>query len=416
MGNGQSQIHPTYIGIYTKLLQIQSARTRAETIQTLLSAPEYVNVSKQLGVYSSLLQYVSRVQQGQAPGLLPGEQQQQRSQQQQQQQHSSLVNYQSRQTDPYEQLAQTANNDRALNYFQTCLQVMGLEEEVALTEEALKIAYKKAALKAHPDKKGGSEKAFEMVTRSYAYLTEIIRRIQGGRDKLKKVDAPTALKDTRFKESDEFQHLKPIKLNPDKLDMNTFNQMFEKTRMPDPDDEGYGDWLRTAEDAKSAPTFGGKFNRDVFHKMFEDETAKTGRQGTALSVVGPQSLMLAPSMGVELGRDRPDSYTAAANASLKYTDLKAAYTTESTFSGQVSDVRVDPRDYDTYSSSRKRAPDPLRDEEREAIAYAEKAIEDKEKQRSLRAANEGIAANDYFERMKQLVITDGVPIGKTKRK
>jgi hypothetical protein len=150
--------------------------------------------------------------------------------------------------------------------------------------------------------------------------------------------------------------------------------------------------------------------------MFEDETAKSGRQGTALSVVGPQSLMLAPSMGVELGRDRPDSYTAAANASLKYTDLKAAYTTESTFSGQVSDVRVDPRDYDTYSSSRKRAPEPLRDEEREAIAYADKAMEDKETQRSLRAANEGIAANDYFERMKQLVITDGVPIGKTKRK
>ena len=43
-------------------------------------------------------------------------------------------------------------------------------------------------------------------------------------------------------------------------------------------------------------------------------------------------------------------------------------------------------------------------------------MEDKEKQRSLRAAHEGIAANDYFERMKQLVITDGVPIGKTKRK
>jgi curved DNA-binding protein CbpA len=420
MGNGQSQIHPTYVGIYSKLIQIQNAHKRAEMIQTLLSAPEYVNIAKQIGVYSSLLQYVSRVQQGQSPGLLPGEQQQQQKQQQQQQQqqHSSLVNYQSRETDPYEQLAQTANNDRALNYFQTCLQVLGLEEEVALTEEALKIAYKKAALKAHPDKKGGNEKAFELVTRSYAYLTEILRRIRGGRDQLKAVEAPTALKDTRFKESDEFQHVKPVKFNPDKLDMNAFNQMFEKTRMPDPDDEGYGDWLRTAEDAnaKSEPTFGGKFNRDVFHKMFEDETAKNGRAQSVLSIAAPQSLMLAPSMGVELGRDRPDSYTAAANASLKYTDLKAAYTTESTFSGQVSNVRVDPRDYDTYSSSRKRAPDPLKDEEREAIAYAEKAMEAKEKQRAFRAANEGIAANDYFERMKQLVITDGTPIGRTKRK
>ena len=49
MGNGQSQIHPTYLGIYTKLIQIQNVHKRAETIQTLLSAPEYVNAAKQLG-------------------------------------------------------------------------------------------------------------------------------------------------------------------------------------------------------------------------------------------------------------------------------------------------------------------------------------------------------------------------------
>lgn len=421
MGNGQSQIHPTYLGIYTKLIQIQSVHKRAETIQTLLSAPEYVNAAKQLGVYSSLLQYVANVQNGRQPGLLPGEQQRTsmpQFQAPQIQQRTTLVNYQAPPSDPYEQLAQSANNDRALNYFQTCLQVLELEEEVALTEEALKVAYKKAALKSHPDKKGGSEKAFELVTRSYAYLTEILRRVRGGRDQLRKVEAPTSLKDTRFKESDEFQHVKPIRINPDKMDMNAFNQMFEKTRMPDPDDEGYGDWLRTEDSSGAAATFSGKFNRDVFHKMFEDETAKNARsqKSTTLTIAAPQSLMLAPSMGVELGRDRPETYTAAANASLKYTDLKAAYTTESTFSGQVSDVRVDPRDYETYANTRKRAPDPLKDDEREAIAYAEKAMEEREKQRAYRAANEGIAANDYFERMKQLVITDGVPIGKTKRK
>jgi len=31
-------------------------------------------------------------------------------------------------------------NEKALNYFQKCLEVLGLEEEVALTEEALKKA------------------------------------------------------------------------------------------------------------------------------------------------------------------------------------------------------------------------------------------------------------------------------------
>ena len=60
-------------------------------------------------------------------------------------------------------------SEKALTYFQNCLQVLGLEEEVALTEETLKKAYKRMALKAHPDK-GGSEEEFEAITRAHAYL------------------------------------------------------------------------------------------------------------------------------------------------------------------------------------------------------------------------------------------------------
>ncbi len=411
MGNSSS--NPVYQGIYAKLIQIQNPHKRAETIQTILASPEYVFAAKQAGVYSFLLQYVAQVQNGRQPTPLPGEHAQQTVSQSQRMNTYALTQHVAAQQSPYEQLSETAQNDKALSYFQACLQVLGLEEEVALTEEALKAAYKKAAFKAHPDK-GGSEKAFELVTRSYAYLNEILRRIRGGRDKLREVEAPNALKDSRHQESKEFQHVQPIRLNPDKLDLNAFNQMFEKTRMPDPEDEGYGDWLRE-EGAASAPTFSGKFNRDVFHKMFEEQQQKQPRATTQMSIISPQSMTLAPTMGVELGRERPADYTAAANANLKYTDLRAAYTTESTFSGQVSNVRVDPRDYESYANSRKRAPDPLRDEEREALSAAEKAMEERERQRQLRAAHEGVAAQQHFDRMKQLILTDGVPIGKTKR-
>ena len=141
------------------------------------------------------------------------------------------------------------------------------------------------------------------------------------------------------------------------------------------------------------------------------------RQSSALSVVSPQALLLAPNYGVELGRDRPTDYTAAANSSvgLKFTDLKSAYTTESTFSGQVSDVRVDNRDFNSYQESRKRAPDPLRNEEVEALASMEREQEEREKRRQLRAAQEHLTAQDYHERMKRLVITDGVPLERHRR-
>lgn len=412
MGN-RSSVPPQYQRVYANLIQIQNPRRRVETIQTILAAPDYVQYAKLTGIYSHLIQYVGQVQNGRQPSPLPGETQ---GQQQPTQTASSyvLTHHTPTSQQSYEQLSETAQNDRALSYFQACLQVLSLEEEVALTEEALKAAYKKAAFKAHPDK-GGSEKAFEMVTRSYAYLSEILRRIRGGRDQLKKVEAPNALKDERFKESQQFQHVQPVKLDPNNLNLNAFNQMFEQTRIPDPEEEGYGDWLRAESTSSNTPNFSGKFNRDVFNQMFVDESAKQKQQQNQLAIASPQALTMNPGFGIELGRGRPDDYTAAANSQLKYVDLKAAYTTESTFSGQVANVRVDPRDYESYSNSRKRAPDPLRDEEREAIAAAEKAVAERERQRQVRAAHEDVTANEYFERMKRLVITDGVPIGKTKR-
>jgi curved DNA-binding protein CbpA len=299
-----------------------------------------------------------------------------------------------------------------------CLQVLNLEEEVALTDEELKKAYKKAAMKAHPDK-GGSEQHFEAVTRAYAYLTEILKRIQGGRTSLKKVDAPNLLKTERTSEADAWKQAEPVRLNPDKLDMDAFNKMFEATRIPDPDGDGYGDWLKTEGQGAQTPNFSGKFNRDVFNSMFEQEAAKTreARQQNALTIAAPQALLFNPSYGVELGRERGD-FTTAANADmgLHYTDLKAAYTTESTFSGQVADVRVENRSFDQYQQSRKKAPDPLRNEELAAIQQMEKEANDREKRRQLRAAEESLQADDFHERMKRLVITDGVPIERQKRR
>lgn len=295
-------------------------------------------------------------------------------------------------------------NEKALNYFQKCLEVLGLEEEVALTEEALKKAYKRVALKAHPDK-GGSEEEFEAITRAHAYLGEILLRVKGGRAKEGKVEAPDALQDTRSSDSKQWQHVQPVRLNPQKLDMNAFNQMFEQTRVPDPEEDGYGDWLKGEEGVATGPTFGGKFNRDVFNRAFEEE-AKKKAAGQQLAVRQPEALTLAPNHGVELGRGGGNSFTAAANASLKFTDLKNAYTNENMITNQVADVRIEARSFDQYSSSRKSAPTPLSNDEMAGVMAAEAAAAKREEQRRLRAAQEDSLGSQYFERMKQLVITN----------
>ena len=382
-------------------------------IRTLLAGPEYVSSARLSGVYSHLLAYIARVEAGQRPAALPGEMamtsvQQPRSPQQQAVvQQTQIVDFAAPQVQqrPSAHIMKGRRNEKALNYFQKCLEVLGLEEEVALTEEALKKAYKRVALKAHPDK-GGSEEEFEAITRAHAYLGEILLRIKGGRKKEGVVEAPEALQDNRKEASKDWEMVQPVRLNPKKLDMNAFNQMFEQTRIPDPEEDGYGDWLKGADGPAAGPKFGGKFNRDVFNQAFEEEAAKRRAQGGEITVRQPEALTLAPMSGVELGRSGGNGYTAAVGASMKFTDLKSAYTSENMITNQVSDVRVEARSFDQYSSSRKQAPAPLSNQEMAGVMAAEAAAAKREEQRRLRAAQEDSLGAQYFERMKRLVITN----------
>jgi curved DNA-binding protein CbpA len=402
MGNTQS-FNPSHVRIYRDLLRIQTPATRAEMIRTLLAGPEYIESARAAGLYPQLLAYIASARAGEQPRPLPGEMAMAGVQvAPQRTQGTQIVSNQGYTSSPSAHVAKGRRNEKALTYFQNCLLVLGLEEEVALTEDLLKKAYKRAAVRAHPDK-GGSEEAFEAITRAHAYLGEILLRIQGGRTKASVVEAPTALQDNRRTDSKQWEMVEPVRLNPKKLDMNAFNQMFEQTRIPDPDEEGYGDWLKTAESG-STKAFSGKFNRDVFNRTFEEE-ARRNPVSQDLALRQPEALTL-PSGGVELGR-QGGNFTAAANANLKYTDLKNAYTVENTITNQVAGVNVESRSFEAYSSGRKKAPEPLSNAEMAGIAAAEAAAARREEQRRIRAAGEDSLASQYFERMKRLVITNG---------
>ena len=392
MGNiNGTAISPSHVKIYNDLNAIQNPATKVKMIQTLLAGQEYVTSAKKMGIYADLLSYVAKYSNYTAPISQPVTNNQ------------IVTTKQKSHTGSY-RIEKVNSEEKAIGYFQACLEVLGLQEEVALTEETLKKAYKRATLKNHPDK-GGSEKEFEKVTRAYAYLGEILRRILGGRSTTVNVDAPNVLKDSRSKEYDSVKHVEPIKLNPKKLDMDAFNKMFEQTRIPDPDEDGYGDWLGKTNDSDSGNKFSGKFNRDVFNQMFEDDAKTNATKGNYI-IHQPQSMIMAPTLGIELGRDRPESYTAAYNADLNFTDLKQAYTTENTFSKQVAHVRVDNRNFENYKNEYGKAPPPLSSEEMQRIQEGEKIMEQKEVLRQRRAAEELINSDKYFERMKQLVLTD----------
>jgi curved DNA-binding protein CbpA len=397
MGNTQS-IDPSHIRIFENLKKIQNPATKIQMIQTILAGPEYVISAKRAGIYAELLNYVARNTNVQIQNSNT------QIQNTDAQRTTTLVQTQPKKNN-IERLGKTNSDEKAIGYFQACLQMLNLEEEVALTEDLLKSAYKKSVLRHHPDK-GGSEKEFEKVTRAYAYLGEILRRIHGGRSTIVNVDSPNVLKDSRAKDYEDVKHVEPIRLNPKKLDINAFNKMFEQTRIPDPEEDGYGDWLKDEKDTNSSGTkFSGKFNRDVFNQAFEEEAKNSAKQKNYI-INQPQSMIMAPTLGVELGRDKPSSYTAAYNSDLNFTDLKQAYTVENTFSKQVANVRVDNRDYKSYKDDYGKTPTPLTNDEMLEVQRGEEMMKQREQQRQLRAAQEDMGVQKYFERMKQLVLTD----------
>lgn len=424
---------------------------RVQTLETLLQGPEYVAAAKHAGLYGPCLNYIRSIRGGE-PAAFPiiqgfgGPPQRAAATQspvqaaynviQQQMgtktgarkpvasiQDAASFGYQTRLTDvqrsqqlttyreapaaPAWQVISATPSAKALDYFQQCLLVLNIKDEDDLTEEVLKSAYKKGALRSHPDK-GGSEQQFEAVTRAFAYLTEILRRIRGTRKVDGVVSAPASIREERQQEGKSWEHVAPVRLDPKNLNMNSFNQLYEQTRIPDPDDDGYGDWLKDEEQAggqAGGPKFGGKYNRDVFNKMFEDEAKKRAHSSNAL-IVHPEAMALnSYNGGVTLGRDKTDNYTAPANASLKYTDLRAAYTSENTISDQVANVRVEERNLKDYKAQYKAGPKAITSQEMMALQQHKSDQDMRESQRLRRLAQEDLASTQYFERMKRLAIT-----------
>jgi curved DNA-binding protein CbpA len=427
MGNNLSlaaQIPEAHVRIYKNILQIQSPQTRLQMLETVLSGPEYVASVKQAGLYGPVLSYISAVRRGD-PAVLPGERAQPVQQQVQhyseQGRPQNVFVTQSGRLGPGQgsggqvihHSGDPGAHTKAITFFSQCLQILGLEEEVALSEEALKIAYKKASLRAHPDK-GGSEQAFDQVTRAYAYLGEILRRVRGGRSEMVNVteESPARLAAAREDKSEAWKLSEPVKLNPKSLNMDVFNKVFEETRLPDPDGDGYGDWLKDPGGAVAPGNkFNGKFNRSVFNEAFEGEIKsraqqQSGGQARSLAMRQPQALVMAPTMGIELGRDRPEDFTGANLNGLKYTDLRKAYTDESTFSHQVSDVQVSNKSFDAAASERKAAPRPLSAEELESVQEGERYMAQRQAQQAVRISQEDKRISEHFAKMQRYVITN----------
>lgn len=424
--------------IWADICALESDGTRVRMIETVLASPDMVNEAKRAGVYAALLMWVSDMRQGGSSPFPWSTRRPQQQQTHQQQTHQQ----QTHQQHPQQQQTQLVVNQasKSLNHFEDCLALLGVDEEGGITIEKLKAGYRTAALRAHPDK-GGSKDAFDTVVKAFEYVKKILELINPGMSKEDKerLSAPVTMESAlAYRERDGlgfssssssssigvdalvppgYQYpapkAPPVHLSAKKLDMNTFNRLFEENRLPDPHrDSGYGDWMKAStagatDDVVMDPRLKGKITPQTFERVFRERAGEQTAGTAIVRRIEPESIV--PTFGTELGASA-DNFTAAFGAETQFMDLKEAYTTGSTRFQEVADVQVsDKRVLNVQEARRMRDAAMARVDPDEAsrIAAAAAAYQEQERQRKMRYAAQTTAEDSWASQMiGRLFVTD----------
>lgn len=197
--------------------------------------------------------------------------------------------------------------------------LFGFKTSIILNEESIKVA-KKIVLRTHPDKSRLDNKYFVFFKKAYEKLLEIY-------EFQNKTNKKTADKNEYF-DSQNGQVLdKMFDMKKDLKDSKNFNlwfnEQFEKHRLEDPVEHGYGNWLKSDEDIIFTPQ---NINKDSMGREMEKRKkeiqALTPYKGVGdaflSSTAGGSSLM-------EYNSNFSSGSLFNGGGGMGYTDLRQAY-------------------------------------------------------------------------------------------
>ena len=198
----------------------------------------------------------------------------------------------------------------------------------------------------------------------------------------------------------------PVKLSAKKLDMTTFNRLFEENRLPDPSvDGGYGDWLSSENAAGEEPAK--QMSKAAWEEAFRKRALRQGDGAALVKRLEPDAII--SPRGVELGGE-VRNFTAAFGSENQFTDLKEAYTTGATVMHEIAGIQVTERSVKSVQEAQRiREAEMARVDPDESARFeaAAAAVADRERQRRLRLAQQDIAMDTWADRMRgRLAVTD----------
>ena len=214
------------------------------------------------------------------------------------------------------------------------------------TIDDLKTAYKRLAMKTHPDKPGGNVEQFQLVTKCYMSLLEKYKNRETDKNfNDLRIGSKNYIEDqskyntttTTTTKSKRNSNLPTVE--KERFDVKIFNKIYEQNKLWESGDDGYGDWFQSEDADPPTEVFGQKFNLNVFNSTFEDYKDKvTSENGAIQEYKDPQELVSCSTgfTDIDIFARKINDFSKAlptgkSKNDLAYTDLKTAYTSKGAF-------------------------------------------------------------------------------------
>jgi curved DNA-binding protein CbpA len=284
----------------------------------------------------------------------------------------------------YDALQNNTHTDIKLNPYI----VLNLKED--FTWDELVRAYRKVALKVHPDK-GGSPILFDAVTKCFKELASVL--------KSKEADKPHHVLKKEYETYSQEESKKPE--FPSFFNTDVFNKTFEAHKLDDDDDNrGYSHIMEKSQKERAdikIPKLLSTFTEKKFNETFE-KVVKPSKE--IIIYKEPQPVMTSKNLAfTELG-GKTEEFTTD-----KYTDYYKAHTTSRLVDPRSVQKRKEYKTITDYEEDRKiKTEKALTDAE---IKY-QKELEiyniRKETERIERLKEKDVKAEMHYEKMNRLMI------------
>ena len=263
------------------------------------------------------------------------------------------------------------------------------------TAEELRHKYKSIALQCHPDKIGGNDHLFKMVTASYKLLAKELEK--------RKVDK-------QFHElKNDFKSQEPVRAAQapadERFNLDKFNKVFNDTKIESYTDIGYDDFLK--KPIKEQPKMEkDKYTQESFNQKFETAVKPT-KSKHLIKYKEPEALMLASKIQfTELGVDNLDDFSGdnMTRKSLNYMDLKVAHTTNRIVDPKSVKKRTEYTSIEALESERAAVRYQMNDKEQNAYERAKEKTTLLERQREETQRKLDMLNKQQFDRANQLFL------------